>query len=102
MEGFEVNGTLKAPKKHPDVPNHAKWLGGEGAGSWFTIDYIDEEYCITRYSPQGKSECKGIFITPNPFEIELAYYITYLSHCKEVNVIQHKKKVKFELIKVLE
>jgi len=90
---------LLAPEKPELIPLHAQWLSGEGAGSWFSIDKLHDHYCVTRYPPEGKIECKGIFhiIGVDIFNIKEKYEFTYLSHCSEVNIIQNSRKHKFKL-----
>lgn len=99
--------TLAAPKKHKDIPSKARWLGGEGAGSWFEIVLFNEDakednklkslYLITRFAPNSTIECKGIFTCNANFEVEKNYDLSYLSHCAEVNVKQENKNIKFQL-----
>lgn len=88
---------LPAPSKPLNIPSTSKWLSGEGCGSWFCIEKKQEEYIITRYNPEGKTECKGIFKGAKKFDINNAYEFTYLSHCNEVNIIQNNLKYTFTL-----
>jgi hypothetical protein len=101
-EGFNLKGTLNAPVKHHNIPTPAKWLSGEGAGSWFYLEKNEDNYSITRFSPSGVTECKGIFNTENLFDIDTEYKITFLSHCAEVKVIQNNLKIKFTIARKLE
>lgn len=91
---------LPQPAKPKILPPEAKWLSGEGCGSWFHILGYKENYIITRYSPEGKKECSGIFSLQNKsdFELHTDFEMAYLSHCSEVNVIQNEEKLKFVLI----
>lgn len=102
MNTADLNKTLPAPAKPEFISNSAQWLSGEGAGSWFLIDKQNDNYCITRFSPEGKTECKGIFnmVDSDEFNINEKYEFTYLSHCSEVNIIQKEKKYKFKRDKI--
>ncbi|MFT6747166.1 MAG: hypothetical protein ACJAZ2_001514 [Glaciecola sp.] len=98
VEGFTLKGTLEAPKRHTSVPQKAKWLSGEGAGSWFHIEKKANGFYISRYAPSGEIECEGTFKTTFNFKVNEKYEITYLSHCAQVNVIQNNDKIKFILV----
>jgi hypothetical protein len=37
-----LNKTLTAPSLPKNLSNKAQWLAGEGAGSWFEINELDE------------------------------------------------------------
>lgn len=91
---------LPEPKKPNFLPFDIKWLSGEGCGSWFHVIKSKDMYLITRFSPEGKIECKGLFNLEDESEFDSKnnFEITYLSHCSEVNVIQGNKKYKFILI----
>lgn len=80
-------------KRPPNLPHSCRWLGGEGAGSWFTIEKTGTEgvFEVRRFSPTGEIECEGLFSTENPFDIEKAYEISYPSHCAKVTVVQKGK-----------
>lgn len=96
-EGFNLKGTLNAPQKHVNIPVTSKWLSGEGAGSWFHFEKDLDNFCITRFSPSGIIECKGVFKAEKKFSFTQEFELTYLSHCAEVNVIQNENKIKFTL-----
>ncbi len=91
---------LPEPKRVETIPNQAQWLAGEGAGSWFYITNAENGFEITRFSPEGKVECTGIFKCKNaePFTIQEPYQFTYLSHCKTVNIIQNSSTFTFERV----
>ena len=91
---------LPAPARVENVPIGAQWLAGEGAGSWFYISKAENNFEITRFSPEGKIECTGIFICNNaePFTIQEPYQFTHLSHCKTVNIIQNNSTFTFERV----
>lgn len=69
--------TLPAPARHKKIPANAQWLSGEGAGSWFVAEPVQNQLKVTRYSPQGNVECSGIYKHPkisldknHPFSIK--------------------------------
>lgn len=92
---------LPCPQKPDHLPTNIHWLSGEGCGSWFYIEKVENLFAISRYSPEGKLECKGIFeqVTGNNIEITEPFDFTYLSHCSEVNIIQNNKNLNFKLIR---
>ena len=91
---------LPSPKKPEQLSTNAKWLSGEGCGSWFTIELRESNFLISRYSPEGKLECSGIFqqVSGEAINFNIDYKFTYLSHCAEVNIIQNENQLKFKLI----
>lgn len=97
-----LKGTLAAPVRHPAIPQKAQWLSGEGAGSWFFICPKGPLFQITRYSPNGKTECSGEFMlteklkSKDTFNPTQDFELCYLSHCAEVNVTQNK--VAYQLV----
>jgi hypothetical protein len=79
--------TLPKPDRHHDIPDGAQWLSGEGAGSWFVCSVENTLLQVTRYSPQGAIECKGLFENQNALEILKgvdAFTITHPSNCAQV------------------
>lgn len=89
--------TLLQPARHPDIPENAQWLGGEGAGSWFVINYERDFLVVTRYSPDGVIECSGKYEGPDHelINTEDSMYIDYLSNCKEVTINSKGNTLKF-------
>ncbi|NJN26764.1 MAG: hypothetical protein HC819_12720 [Cyclobacteriaceae bacterium] len=82
---------LPAPAKSNAQLKTAKWLSGEGAGSWFTIRRDMETmnlFRVTRYSDTGNFECCGIFEADRPLDPASEYLLTYPSHCQKVTVKQ--------------
>lgn len=100
MNQAEVYHKIVPEPKKPQHLCNAKWLSGEGCGSWFTIEKAEKGYLIARYNPEGKVECKGIFlqVTGSEIDLQAEFEFTYLSHCAEVNIIQHNINLKFKLI----
>jgi len=88
---------LPEPNRPTHLPINAKWLSGEGAGSWFVIkeEKNSQLYIITRYSPDGNMECKGIFKTDNKVDLGKNFSITYPSHCLKVTILQGNDKYLF-------
>lgn len=88
-----IKHTLTAPQKPEFLPQEVQWLAGEGAGSWFYIEKSkdNEDYEITRYSPNGKIECRSLFKivgTHKTLDLKKSYKFTYLSHCSLVHIKQ--------------
>jgi hypothetical protein len=92
--------TLSAPEMAQGIPESSQWLAGEGAGSWFNIELAGKEYRITRYSPEGKIECSGLFNKEleTGFNINAAFEFVHLSHCKSVTIKQMDQILKFHRI----
>lgn len=82
---------LPEPGRPPGLPREARWLAGEGAGSWFVISQGQDgsSFEVTRYSPEGIPECKGIFKPEGRIpQLDKPYDITYPSHCRTVTLLQ--------------
>lgn len=86
---------LPAPKRPEHLAHYAKWLSGEGAGSWFVIDNSSKknQLTISRYSPKGILECSGEFLSNLEFDPHGKYQIGYPSHCQKVTVVQDNKHI---------
>ena len=80
---------LPKPSLPSSISKNAKWLSGEGAGSWFVLEKIENGYFISRYSSKGDFECENHFTTGSDFKID------YPSHCAIIHVIQNGQKIKF-------
>jgi len=89
--------TLSAPAKTESIPENSQWLAGEGAGSWFDIELSFNDYKITRYSPEGRIECSGLFntLSESDFNINAPFEFVHLSHCKSVTIRQMDQVLKF-------
>jgi len=96
--------TLESPLRHEKIPKTAQWLSGEGAGSWFHLEYDFPFYSITRFNHQGEVECKGFFILPgkSAFEPGLPYRFVHLSHCRQVSIEQNGKVLRFRRLDLKE
>ena len=89
--------SIKPPIKPLNINCDSQWLGGVGAGSWFSIEEHAKKYKIKRFSKEGKLEFAGIFKTKSEFNIELPYKFTYLSHYRFCTIIQDNHKIIFFL-----
>ncbi len=88
-----------APEKPQSVPKNAQWLGGQGAGVWFTISAEENNYQIKRYSSAGNLDCEGLFsIEEGQFNLNGPYQFTYISHCAQCRIIQNNKVFVFNLM----
>tara|TARA_B110000285_G_C14542758_1_gene345727 strand:+ start:220 stop:519 length:300 start_codon:yes stop_codon:yes gene_type:complete len=89
--------TLKAPERHFNISDKAKWLAGEGAGSWFTIEVVNGgKYLIMRFSQDGILECQSVFSSNNDFEISSPFDFYFPSHCLKVTIMQNGNKITFK------
>ncbi len=97
----KLKGTLPEPERTAGIPPTAQWLAGEGAGSWFSIfPASNETFEITRFSPEGKVECNGIFATSGnqSFDIEKPFRFDHLSHCRKVTIRQENNRIELKRI----
>ena len=86
---------LPEPRKPSNLPGDAKWLAGEGAGSWFVIhrSHGISMYFVQRFSPEGKLECDGLFNASRSIDFTTKFNITYPSHCQKITLIQGAKDI---------
>lgn len=85
----KIREVLNEPKRFPLLSIHAKWLSGEGAGSWFDFFEMNDSKNILeicRYSSEGELECRGIYVCEELklFSLETQFEINYPSNCNEV------------------
>ena len=97
---IKLPNVLPAPNRPQHLDENVKWLSGEGAGSWFLIEILEQnlKFRISRYSPSGKLECGGVFISDIKISLLHDYHITYPSHCQKVTIIQDLDKITFTTI----
>lgn len=93
MGSVEAKGLLVAPERPETIPEQAQWLGGVGAGSWFTLHHDATmgryQYRIQRFAPDGDIECDRIYFLEDDYlDIDQAYQFSYLSHCELCTIIQ--------------
>lgn len=91
---------LEEPRRPSFLSANAKWISGEGAGSWFDIFELDKKslYEISRYSPEGELECRGIYKLYQAtlqFNLDHFFQITYPSNCDKVTYLQSDRKYEF-------
>ncbi|MCA1757416.1 MAG: hypothetical protein LC649_08170 [Bacteroidales bacterium] len=79
---------------HRNIPEDARWLAGEGAGSWFVVTARNNDFLITRYSPDGKVECSGTYNADIPVIPENgSFEIGYQSNCSCVTLINGENRI---------
>ena len=90
-----LRNTLPMPLKHPEIPDNARWISGEGAGSWFVIDKADSRFFVSRFCPSGNIECQGHFLTDKEGlpDINRPFEVVHLSHCKRIKVQQNNQTI---------
>lgn len=86
---------LPSPKRPKNLTKKAKWLSGEGAGSWFEIFLDHGAYRISRISPTGILECSGQFKASELFTETDDWEMSYPSHCGLITVLQNNKRILF-------
>ena len=86
--------TLLAPRLPKSIPKNAKWLAGEGAGSWFVIKQEELGFLVSRYSPMGQMECSASMKSDGPFNLDSKYEFTFPSHCARVTLLQDGQVIK--------
>lgn len=99
-----LKGTILPADLHPNIPQEAKWLSGQGEGTWFVVTkekYLNEQqYRVRRFSPQGNLECDRLFeLNDLGFDINRDFEIAHVSHCAIVRVKQAEKVFKMEFKK---
>lgn len=95
--------TLPVPERHPDIPENAQWLSGEGAGSWFVFNVENNLLKVTRYSPNGIIECNGLFENMGAIKTlnsNNSYSVTYPSNCKIVSLVAGGSEIRFQKVLV--
>jgi hypothetical protein len=97
LTNSELISTLPAPARHPAIPEDAKWLSGEGAGSWFAFNAVEDFLKVTKYSPEGRVECSGIYDGPvkELRDKNHSIHLDYLSDCREINLKIDGNRIKF-------
>jgi len=92
---IELPKTLKAPALPISLSGDAKWLAGEGAGSWFVIEKgrLPHIFNVSRFSPGGLLECSAEFNSATEINVNAAFEITYPAHCAKITILQGNKKI---------
>jgi hypothetical protein len=91
---------LSEPPKHEIIPQNAKWLSGEGSGSWFALSFENELLKSDRYSVKGEIECSGLFKPDSVVDFKLTddFKLGYPSTCKSVKILYNNKEYVFRRI----
>jgi hypothetical protein len=93
-----IKSTLPQPIRDPMIPENAQWLSGEGAGSWFDLNFQGDLLKVTRYSPAGDMECSGIFKNSTSENINFLerMRIIHPSNCNRVTLVHEDSEHIFE------
>jgi hypothetical protein len=83
------NGTLPEPLRPSNIPSHARWLSGEGAGSWFILDKFIGDFLIHRFNPVGEIEFDAVYESSGKINLNAPYELTYLSHFQKIKILQN-------------
>jgi len=95
-----LRSTLLPPEQPKHLPANAQWLSGEGAGSWFVYNHVQNKIKVSRYSPDGNLECVGYYKNHKDYSSYFKQYlpIDYPSNCKVVSLLIDNEKVLFERV----
>jgi hypothetical protein len=99
----QLKSTLPPPERHPNIPENAQWLAGEGAGSWFHIEPDNTVLKVTRFSPMGAMEFTGQFEQKSSPGLSIdnkAFTISYPSNYKNIIIKLDEQEVYFCRIEV--
>ena len=98
-----LQSTLQPPGSDSRIPGNAQWLSGEGAGSWFVLEFLNPHLRVTRYSPEGTVECAGLYKNQDGQGIvaDHSFRVTYPSNCKVMSLRSKETELKFERDKAL-
>lgn len=96
MSKKQAVSILDEPKKPTAINSSAKWLGGEGMGSWFDISFDQTIYTIQRWTEIGvlESEFQYVIVSGN-FDLNMPYQYSYPSNSEVVTIVQKKTNVRF-------
>lgn len=92
---------LPSPPKPDHLFVEAKWLSGEGCGSWFNMEENEGKYLVSRFNSEGKLECRGTFkqVLGRKINLKKEFEFTYMSHCAEITIIQANQMLSFKLVR---
>lgn len=98
---MKLIGTILPPNLPISIPASSKWLSGQGAGGWFSIEATSNsnEYRIIRYTPEGLIDCDRIFeLLDNGFVFDLKkpYEFMHVSHCSKCKIQQNDQLFIFQ------
>jgi len=91
---------LQPPKRPSHIHASAKWLAGEGAGSWFVLLEEEKAIKVIRYSPKGEKECVEWMKKEDNFNLLLDFEITYPANCSIITVKQNGVLITLKLFKL--
>ncbi len=92
-----LSKTFPQPEKHSDIPGNAQWISGEGYGSWYHLENVNESLILTKYSPKGEFEHRTIFTDDyNLFDPGKPFLITYPTNNQKLTLVQGEKKFSIE------
>jgi hypothetical protein len=88
-----LHQVLEAPQRYAAIPSSAKWLAGEGAGSWYDIKPVGSFFHCRRFDEKGRIEFSSVFeIEGNGFiDFQYDYVFGYPSHFQKITLIQKNK-----------
>jgi len=92
-----LKSTLPQPEIHPSIPKGAKWLSGEGCGSWFVLKLKGGILKADRYSPSGILECTANYKYEKPVDFSLTddVQLSYPSTCKSIKLLVQNTEYQF-------
>jgi hypothetical protein len=87
---------LDEPEKPTAINSNAKWLGGEGMGSWFDISHNQSTYTIQRWTEIGVLESDFHYIiVSGTIDLNMPYEYSYPSNSEVVTIVQKNTSVRF-------
>jgi hypothetical protein len=99
---LKTSSAINIPEKHKNLPEHAKWLGGTGAGAWYFFSQkSNQKHQFGRYQANGNKDFEFWFETQkNNFNPEAPFKFTYPSHALKITISQNNET--FIFLRVLE
>lgn len=84
---------LEAPQKYAAIPVSAKWLAGEGAGSWYDIKPIGSFFHCRRFDEKGRIEFSSVFEMEGSgfIDFQHEFEFGYPSHFQKITIIQKNR-----------
>lgn len=92
---------FNAPTLHHSIATNAQWLGGMGAGAWFTVSPISNTHInVIRQQKNGFVDYESIFeIQNNESLTSSSFTIEYGSNFEKTILLQENKRLYFKRIK---